>query len=221
MNDKTHAVLVSDFGGPEVMEWKEVPLSAPDPGEALIRHTAVGLNFIDTYHRSGLYPLDLPIVPGTEAAGVVEAVGSDVTDLGPGDRVAYTGLPVGSYAERRCYAADRLVPLPDDIDDQTAAAIMLKGLTAWYLLHRSYRASAGDTVLLYAAAGGVGTLLAQWAKHLGVNVIGVAGRRSGFRQQGPRPERRWRIGGLRLCGQGHVLPVSRLPQASRDDGVVR
>ncbi len=175
MTQKTHAIVVEKFGGPKVLEWQQIDLPDPAPGEALVRHTAIGLNFIDTYHRSGLYPLDLPIVPGSEAAGVVEAVGEGVTDVMPGDRVVYTGMPIGSYSERRCFAADRLVELPDSLDDNIAAAIMLKGLTAWYLLFRSYAAQPGDTVLAYAAAGGVGSILCQWANALGVIVIGVVG----------------------------------------------
>ena len=169
------AILVDEFGGPEVMQWRDVEVRQPGAGEALVRHTAVGLNFIDTYHRSGLYPLELPAGLGTEAAGVVEAVGAGVAGLTPGQRVAWVGVPPGAYAQQRIYSADRLVVLPDGISDQTAAASMLKGLTAWYLLHRSFPASSGDAVLLYAAAGGVGQIAAQWAASLGVRVIGVAG----------------------------------------------
>lgn len=169
------AVRIDSFGGPEVLAWREVDVAPPGPGEAVVRHTAVGLNFIDTYHRSGLYPLELPAGLGTEAAGVVEAIGDAVTSLAVGDRVAWTGLPPGAYAERRVYAADRLVRLPEGIDDRTAAAAMLKGLTAWYLLRRSYPVRPGDPVLLYAAAGGVGLIAARWAASLGARVIGVAG----------------------------------------------
>ena len=169
------AIRIDRFGGPEVMEWRAVEISAPGPGEALVRHTAVGLNFIDTYHRSGLYPLVLPAGLGTEAAGVVEAIGPGVSLVKPGQRVAWTGLPPGSYSQQRVYPADRLVALPAEIDDQTAAACMLKGLTAWYLLRRSYAVRSGDTVLLYAAAGGVGLITSQWAASLGARVIGVAG----------------------------------------------
>lgn len=167
------AIVIEQFGGPEVLQWQDVKVPAPGPGQALIRHTAIGLNFIDTYQRSGLYPLELPSGLGLEAAGVVAAVADDVDYVQPGDRVAYTSMPPGAYSEQRVYAADNLVKLPDGIDDQTAAAAMLKGLTAWYLLHRSYKAQAGDHVLLYAAAGGVGLIVCQWAKALGVNVIGV------------------------------------------------
>lgn len=170
-----HAIQIDSFGGPEVMQWREVPLPSPGPGETLVRHTACGLNFIDTYHRSGLYPLDLPAGLGTEAAGVVETTGEGVTDLQAGDRVAWLGLPPGAYTEKRVYPAERLVRLPDGVSDEAAAAGLLKGLTAWYLLHRSYAAQPGDWVLLYAAAGGVGSIAASWAASRGVRVIGVAG----------------------------------------------
>jgi NADPH2:quinone reductase len=169
----THAIQIDQFGGPEVMEWREVAVPAPGPGDALIRHEAVGLNFIDTYHRSGLYPLDLPSGLGTEAAGVIEAVGEGVVNVAVGDRVAYCGLPPGTYAETRVFPVDRLVKIPDAVPTRTAAAAMLKGLTAWYLLRRSYRLQAGDPVLLYAAAGGVGLIATQWAASLGGKVIGV------------------------------------------------
>ena len=167
------AVVIESFGGPEVLVWREVEVAEPAAGEVLVEHTAVGLNFIDTYQRSGLYPLELPSGLGLEAAGVVRAVGEGVTDFSEGDRVAYTSPPPGAYSERRVYSADKLVALPAGVSDETAAAAMLKGLTAWYLLHRSYHAEAGDTVLLYAAAGGVGSIVSQWARHLGVRVIGV------------------------------------------------
>lgn len=174
----TQAIRIHRFGGPEVLQWDEIPLPPPEPGEVTVRQTAVGLNFIDTYHRSGLYPLTLPAVIGTEAAGVVEALGAQAGNAGAGgfavgDRVAYTGLPPGAYAVRRNWAAERLVKLPAAISDDVAASVMLKGLTAWYLLRRSYRVQPGDTLLLYAAAGGTGTLLSQWAAALGARVIGV------------------------------------------------
>lgn len=168
-------IQIKRYGGPEVLEWTEVAEPAPGPGQALVRHAAIGLNFIDTYQRSGLYPLTLPTGLGMEAAGIVEAVGAGVRDLAAGDRVAYCGPPPGAYAEKRLFAADRLVRVPAGIDERTAAAAMLKGLTAWYLLRRSYPVRAGDTVLAYAAAGGVGLILGQWAASLGVRVIGVAG----------------------------------------------
>ncbi|MGB5246432.1 MAG: quinone oxidoreductase [Woeseia sp.] len=170
---KAKAIRIAEYGGPEVLKFVEIDVPAPGPGEARIRHTAIGLNLIDTYHRSGLYPGTLPGGLGSEAAGIVEAIGPGVTDVSVGDRVAYTGRPADSYSELRLFAADRLVPIPDKLSDDDAAAVLLKGLTAWYLLHRSYPVKAGDDVLLYAAAGGVGLLAAQWARHLGVRVIGV------------------------------------------------
>jgi len=170
---KTHAIRIEKFGGPEVMRFVEVDLPEPAAGEARVRHTAIGLNFIDTYHRTGLYPLPLPAGLGSEAAGVVEAVGAGVTEVKPGDRVVYTGRPADSYSERRNFPAAQLVPIPDDVSDEQAAAVLLKGLTAWYLLRRSYPVQPGDTVLLHAAAGGVGSLASQWARHLGATVIGI------------------------------------------------
>ncbi|MFN7988950.1 MAG: quinone oxidoreductase [Thermoanaerobaculia bacterium] len=167
-----HAIRIHETGGPEVLRWEEVEVGAPGPGEARIRQTAVGLNFIDTYHRSGLYPLPLPAVPGSEAAGIVTEVGPGVTEVKPGDRVAYAG-PVGAYAEERRIAAHRLVPLPADVDDRLAAAAMLKGMTAQYLLRRTHRVERGETILLHAAAGGVGLIAAQWARSLGATVIGT------------------------------------------------
>jgi len=169
----THAIRIHDYGGPDVLKWEEVDLPDPAEGEARIRHTAVGLNLIDTYHRTGLYPLDLPTGLGSEAAGVVEAVGAGVTDVAVGDRVVYTGMPIGSYAEHRNFDASRLVQIPDGISDEVAAAVLLKGLTAWYLLRRSYVVQQDDPILLYAAAGGVGSLASQWANQLGATVIGV------------------------------------------------
>ena len=170
---KAKAIRIKEYGGPDVMEYVDVEVPEPGPGEARIRHTAIGLNLIDTYHRSGLYPGPLPGGLGSEAAGVVDAVGADVDALRPGDRVVYTGRPPDSYSECRNFPAERLVPIPDDVSDEQAAAVLLKGLTAWYLLHRSYPVRKGDNVLLYAAAGGVGLLAGQWAKHLGARVIGV------------------------------------------------
>ena len=169
----THAIRFHKTGGPEVLVWEEVKVGKPGPGEARIRHTAVGLNFVDIYYRSGVYPLPLPSGLGGEGAGVVEEVGPGVTDLKPGDRIAYGAAPIGAYAEERLIPADRLIKLPDSIDDKTAAAMMLKGLTTQYLIRQTYRIKAGDTILLHAAAGGVGLILAQWAKHLGVTVIGT------------------------------------------------
>jgi NADPH2:quinone reductase len=172
----THAIRFHKPGGPDVLVWEEVQLGKPGPGEARIRHTAVGLNFVDIYNRSGLYPAaQLPSGLGGEGAGVVEEVGSGVTHLKPGDRVAYGAAPIGAYAEARLIPADRLLKLPDSIDDKTAAAMMLKGLTTQYLIRQTYRVKAGDTILLHAAAGGVGLILSQWAKHLGATVIGTVG----------------------------------------------
>ena len=172
----TKAILVSENGGPEVLRIGEVRLGEPGPGEALIRHEAIGLNFIDVYYRSGLYkaPNGFPFVPGSEGAGVVEAVGDGVTDVAPGDRVAYTG-PLGAYCANRVIAADRLVRLPDEIDFRTGAAMMLKGLTAQYLLRQTFRIEAGQTLLFHAAAGGVGLIACQWAAELGATVIGTVG----------------------------------------------
>jgi len=167
------AIRIHQTGGPEVMRWEEVAVGDPGPGEARIRHAAVGLNYIDTYHRTGLYPLPLPSGLGMEGAGVVEAVGEGVVDLKPRDRVAYAGGPVGAYSQVRCLPADRLLKLPDGIDFRTGAAMMLQGLTAAYLLRRTYAVQAGDTVLIHAAAGGVGLIACQWAKALGATVIGT------------------------------------------------
>jgi NADPH2:quinone reductase len=169
----THAIRFHQTGGPDVLRWEKVSLGGTAPGEATVRHEAVGLNFIDIYHRTGLYPLPLPSGIGLEGAGLVMEVGSGVTDLKVGDRVAYAGGPVGSYAEMRNIPADRLVRLPDAIDFKTAAAMMLQGLTAQYLLRRTYRVQPGDTLLIHAAAGGVGLIVCQWAKALGANVIGT------------------------------------------------
>jgi NADPH2:quinone reductase len=170
---KTHAIRMYEYGGPEVMQYMEVDLAEPGDGEARVRHTAIGLNFIDTYHRTGLYPMDLPTGLGSEAAGIVEAIGAGVTDVKPGDRIVYTGRPADSYSECRNFAASQLVPIPDGVSDEQAAAVMLKGLTAWYLLRKSYPVQSGDIILLHAAAGGVGSLASQWAQHLGASVIGV------------------------------------------------
>ncbi len=170
-----HAIRIHQTGGPEVLCWEEVDVPAPAAGEATVRHHAVGLNFIDTYHRTGLYPLPLPAGIGLEGAGVVEAVGPDVSEVKVGDRIAYAGGPVGAYAEVRNIPAHRLLKLPDAIAFNTAAAMMLQGLTAAYLLRRTYRVQPGDAVLIHAAAGGVGLIACQWAKALGATVIGTVG----------------------------------------------
>ena len=171
----THAIRFHATGGPEVLRWEEVAVADVAPNEARVRHHAVGLNFIDIYHRTGLYPAPLPSGIGLEAAGVVEAVGSAVSDLKAGDRVAYAGGPLGAYAELRNMPADRLVKLPDAIDFKTGAAMMLQGMTAQYLLHRTCPVQPGDTILIHAAAGGVGLIVCQWAKAMGVTVIGTVG----------------------------------------------
>jgi NADPH2:quinone reductase len=170
------AIRIHEYGGPEVLKWEDVEIGSPGRGQARLRQTAIGLNYIDTYHRSGLYPLpSLPAVIGMAAAGVVEEVGEGVTAVRPGQRVAYASPPVGAYAEQRLMPADRLVALPEGIDDKWAAATLLQGMTAQYLLRRTYRVQAGDPVLVHAAAGGVGSILCQWAKHLGALVIGTVG----------------------------------------------
>jgi NADPH2:quinone reductase len=171
----TYAIRIHQTGGPEVLSWEPVELPAPAAGEATVRHAAVGLNFIDTYHRTGLYPLPLPSGIGLEGAGVVEAVGAGVTEVKVGDRVAYAGGPLGAYAEVRNIPAHRLLKLPDAISFDTAAAMMLQGLTAAYLLRKTYRVQPGDAVLIHAAAGGVGLIACQWAKALGATVIGTVG----------------------------------------------
>lgn len=172
----TKAIVIRETGGPEVLNYESIDLAEPNEGEALVRHTAIGLNFIDVYFRSGLYPPPngMPFIPGNEGAGVVEAVGAGVSHVKPGDRVAYVG-PLGSYAERRIVPADRLVSLPEDIADKTAAAMMLKGMTAQYLLCRTFKVAEGHTILFHAASGGVGLIACQWAKALGATVIGTVG----------------------------------------------
>jgi NADPH2:quinone reductase len=171
----THAVRIHQTGGPEALVYEEVALGDPGAGEVRLRQTAIGLNFIDTYHRSGLYPVaELPAVLGREAAGVIEAVGPGVTEFEPGDRVAYP-LSAGAYAAERLIKAEEIVRLPDSIEARRAAAMMLKGLTARYLLRRTYRVKPGDTILVHAAAGGVGSILCQWATWLGATVIGTVG----------------------------------------------
>ena len=171
----TKAIRIHEYGGPEKLIWEDVDTGQPGEGEVRLRQTAVGLNFIDVYQRTGLYPLgDLPKTLGMEAAGVIEDVGPGVDAFKPGDRVAYA-MGLGSYAEERIMGTDKLVPVPDDIDDQSAAAMMLQGMTAHYLLRRTYKVQPGDTILIYAAAGGVGLIACQWAKHLGATVIGCVG----------------------------------------------
>ena len=169
-----HAIRVHQVGGPDVLQWEEVEVGQPGPGEVKLRQDAVGLNFIDVYHRNGLYPQPLPFTPGTEGAGVIESVGPEIEGLKPGDRVGYAG-PIGSYAEQRVIAADRLVKLPDSISTEQAAAIMLQGMTAEMLLRRVHQVKSGETILVHAAAGGVGLIMCQWAAALGATVIGTVG----------------------------------------------
>ena len=170
----TKAMRIHEYGGPEVLRWEDVELGAPGAGEVLVRHGAVGLNFIDVYMRTGAYPQPaLPAGIGLEAAGLGEALGPEVTDLALGDRVAYAAPPPGAYAEARLMPAAKLVKIPEGVTDNQAAAMMLKGMTAEYLLHRTYAVKPGDTILFHAAAGGVGLIACQWARHLGATVIGT------------------------------------------------
>lgn len=168
------AIRIHETGGPEAMRFEDIEVGKPGPGEVLVEHRAVGLNFIDVYFRTGLYKADLPLVLGGEASGVVIETGEGATNLKAGDRVAYV-MRYGAYAERRLAPADRLVKVPDGVTDEQAAAMMLKGMTAWYLLHRTYAVKKGDWILCHAAAGGVGLILGQWAKHIGAKTIGTAG----------------------------------------------
>src|SRR5271155_1192731 len=169
------AIRFAKSGGPEVLEWQQVDIGKPGQGQVRLRHSAVGLNYIDTYQRSGLYPMPLPSGLGSEAAGIIEEVGPGVSGLKPGDRVAYAGGPLGAYCEARVMPADRLVPVPAGLTDHQAAAVMLKGRTAWYLIRRTHVVKRGETILIHAAAGGVGLIVCQWAKHLGATVIGTVG----------------------------------------------
>jgi NADPH2:quinone reductase len=170
----THAIRIHKTGGPEVLQWEDVSVPAPGPGEAQLRHKAVGLNYIDTYHRTGLYPLPLPSGIGLEAAGVIEAVGPGVTEFKAGDRVAYANGPLGAYSEVKNHPVDRLVKIPDGISFEQAASMMLQGLTVQYLLRRLHLTpKPGDTVLWHAAAGGIGLIACQWARALGIHVIGT------------------------------------------------
>lgn len=168
-------IVVSAHGGPEVLQVRDGEVGSPGADEIRVRHTAVGLNYIDTYHRSGLYPAEPPFVLGLEAAGVVEEVGANVSALTVGQRVAYGNGPLGAYAQARVMPAAKVIAIPDEIDDQTAAAMMLKGMTVQYLIRQTYAVKSGETVLLHAAAGGVGLIACQWLKHLGATVIGTVG----------------------------------------------
>ncbi len=172
----TKAIRIHKTGGPEVLQWEDVEVGEPGEGEIRVRHTAIGLNYIDVYFRTGLYPgPDLPFSLGLEAAGVVEAVGAGVKDLAEGDRIAYAAPPIGAYAEARVMPARKAVKIPDGVEDRQAAAMMLQGMTAEYLLRRCYPVKKGQTILFHAAAGGVGLIACQWAKHLGATVIGTVG----------------------------------------------
>jgi len=172
----TKAIRIHETGGPEKLSWDDIKVGQPGDGEVRLKQTAIGLNYIDTYHRSGAYPLpSLPTVIGMEAAAVVDSVGAGVTELKAGDRVAYAGAPLGAYAEERLMPAHRLVKLPDAISDQQAAAMMLQGMTVQYLIRRTHAVKSGETILVHAAAGGVGLILCQWARHLGATVIGTVG----------------------------------------------
>lgn len=175
MSESTRAIRIEHTGGPDVMQISQQPLHGPSENELQIRHTAIGLNFIDIYHRTGLYPLPLPSGLGLEAAGVVEKTGATVTDFKVGDRVAYGAGPIGAYSVSRNIPANRVSKLPDGIDEETAAAMMLKGMTASYLLRQTYKVNAGESILIHAAAGGVGLIACQWAKALGAVVIGTVG----------------------------------------------
>ena len=171
----TRVVKIQKNGGPEVLEIKNVDIKDPQPDQVLIEQKAIGLNYIDTYHRAGSYPLPLPTGIGLEDAGVIKKIGSKVKDLSVGDAVAYAGVPIGAYAEKRVYSADKLVKLPDGITEETAACIMTKGLTTYYLLYKTFPVKSHDTILFHAAAGGVGQIFCQWAKSLGCKVIGTVG----------------------------------------------
>ncbi len=169
------AVFVNECGGPEVLSYQDNHVSQPGPGEVLLRNTAIGVNYIDTYYRSGLYPAELPLILGDQASGIIEAVGVGVSEFKPGDRVAYASKPLGAYVDERVIDADVLVPLPDGISDEIVGATLTRGLTAEYLTHRLYELKAGETVLVHAAAGGAGRILCQWADNIGTRVIGTVG----------------------------------------------
>ena len=171
----TRVVKIDKTGGPEVLKFETITLDKPGPDEVVIEHRAIGLNFIDTYHRSGLYPLELPSGIGGEAAGVIKAVGSKIKDFSPGDKVAYSGAPLGAYSSERIYPTKNLVKIPDEVSFDTAACLMTKGLTAYYLLYKTYPVSSNETILFHAAAGGVGQIFCQWAKSLSCKVIGTVG----------------------------------------------
>jgi NADPH2:quinone reductase len=209
---QTRAIRFHEHGGPEVLRFETVELPEPAAGEARIRHSAIGINFIDTYHRSGLYPVQLPSGLGSEAAGVVEAVGPGVTEVAPGDRVVYTGRPADAYSEARNFPAARLVAIPQGVTDEQAAAVLLKGLTAWYLLRRSYRVQPGDPIVIYAAAGGVGSLATQWARLIGATVIGIVGTEE-------KAERARELGCNHVILSGAADPAGRVRELTGGAGV--
>jgi hypothetical protein len=236
------AIRIHETGGPAVMRWEDFDPGAPGPGEVRLNQEAVGLNFIDVYHRTGLYPLPaIPAILGLEGAGVVESVGADVSEFKPGDRVAYAGVPPGAYAQVRCMPAHRLVSLPDSIPTRQAAGMMLRGMTARYLLHGCYPVKAGDTILIHAAAGGVGSIVSQWASHLGAEVIGTVGsaekaeiaKKNGcthpilygevdFAERVQDNHQRSGCGrGVRQRWPGHVHEIPGLPPAHGNDGHFR
>ena len=234
------AIRIHKPGGPEVLQWEDVEVGDPGPGQVRVRHHAVGLNYIDVYHRSGLYPLPYPSGLGLEAAGVVEAVGAGVSNVKPGDRVAYANPPIGAYCEVRNMPADRLVNLPDSISFEQAAAMMLQGMTVQYLIKRTYKVQPGDTVLWHAAAGGVGLIACQWLAALGVTTIGTVGSdekaqlakahgchhvinysRENFLDRVKEITGGRRAGRVRLGGQGHLRRFDRLPAPVRHDGELR
>ena len=190
------AVEINQTGAPEVINLKDISLEKPNPDEVTIEQKAIGLNYIDTYHRSGLYPLKLPIGLGLEGAGIITEVGSNVKNLKAGDKVAYAAIPLGAYSTHRNFPASKLVKIPDGVDLEVAATLMTKGLTTYYLLHQTYKVKSGDTVLFHAAAGGVGQIFGQWAKSLGCNIIGTVGSEE-------------KINVAKKCGYDHVINYSK------------
>ena len=190
------ASIINKTGGPEVIELKDIVLEKPSENEVTIEQKAIGLNYIDTYHRSGLYPLKLPIGLGLEGAGVITEVGSNIKDYKAGDKVAYAAIPLGAYSTHRNFPASKLVKIPDGVDLEVAATLMTKGLTTYYLLHQTYKVKSGDTVLFHAAAGGVGQIFGQWAKSLGCNIIGTVGSEE-------------KVNVAKKCGYDHVINYSK------------
>ena len=190
------AAIINKTGGPEVIELEDIVLGKPSENDVTIEHKAIGLNYIDTYHRSGLYPLKLPIGLGLEGAGVITEIGSNVKNLKIGDKVAYAAIPLGSYSTHRNFPSNKLVKIPDGVDLEVAATLMTKGLTTYYLLHQTYKVKSGDTILFHAAAGGVGQIFGQWAKSLGCNIIGTVGSEE-------------KIEVAKKCGYDHIINYSK------------